>query len=169
MWCHHHNQTRLLAAVLLLTRTASSLLLDPSVLQFDTPHVQTSNEQLHVNLRFDEVDYNLSFLPNKELYSTKYKETIDHGEIVLEGPPMHHCHYHVSLGDLPEHPHVHGAISACDNGDDDNNKMQQPRARGLLSFDGELVALEPVYHLPGHVQKDRRARELSEQHTHALV
>ena len=151
--------------------------LHPSKIHYITPTTTVSSTTtVNLALTFEETDYILSFTPNKELYSTNYKETQDLGTVVLTHPPLYHCHYHLSLGELPNHPTVHGAISLCDD------KKEQPR--GLLSFSGTLVALEPFALLPKQIQQEgqrrrrrttTRGKEAKEEreepllHTHALI
>ena len=124
---------------------------------------------LHLNINFQNKNYKIIFTPNQELYSTKYQETVDHGTVVVDSPPLNHCHYHVSLNDLPDHPEVHGAVSYCSSINSNSNEASNNNLslRGLLSFSGNIVALEPITNLPESIIKRRRTD--INTHTHALI
>ena len=160
---HRHLHHLLLLLLLLLAPTTTSTTIKTSHIQYTTPTVTHSpdHSHVHIDLTFEGVPYQLTFYPNKELYSSNYQETINDGELVFP-EPLHHCHYHVSLGELPRHRHVHGAITVCSDA-----------PSGLISFSGQLVALEPVFNLPLPVQQQtsakRRRTTDNKPHTHALI
>ena len=158
------------AAAAAITRSPTAIDIADANVHFITPTVDFTGNRLHLSINFQDKPYHIYLEPNKQLFSMNYKETIDNGEVSLEGPPLNHCHYHVSLGDLLDHPQVHGAISipfcSFEDQDQDQDQQYRPRTpRGLLSFSRQLVALEPVEHLPDHIQR----RRTSSAHTHALI
>jgi hypothetical protein len=137
-----------------------------SNVQYVTPRISQDSTSIFIFLMYNNDKYTLQFFPNQELYAANYQETVNHDfKVVLDSPPLSHCHYHVSLGDLPNHPEVHGTISTCIGNNVDDNVDVLPI--GLISFSGDIVSLELISNLPQSILTDHQ-RRLTE-HTHALI